>query len=494
MPPAERTTRSWPTPLDPLPPGSADVLRLPLIGRFLRWRHSRRIMQIPLLAIAVVMIAHGLFGPRLAPQNLATLLAWVHYRGALVLVLLVAGNLFCMACPFMLPRDLARRIATPTRNWPLWLRGKWLAAGLLVAILFAYEAFDLWGSPWLTAWLIIAYFAGAVAVDSVFRHAPFCKHVCPIGQFNFVAATVSPLEVRIADPTACARCETLDCIRGTRAADDPDRIVQRGCELALFQPLKQGNMDCTFCLDCVYACPHDNVAISTRLPGSELWADPRRSGVGFFSRRPDLGLLALVFTFGALLNAFAMVSPVYALQAWLGDLLGTHAEVPVLAALFALALVIEPAVLVGLAAAVTRRATGSGDSLLVTATRFSYALVPLGLGLWVAHYGFHFLTGLWTFVPVTQKALADLGAPLLGAPNWRLTGLPVDLVMPLETGFVGLGLVGSLLVAWRIAEGNFGERRWAAFLPWAALSVLLWAVATWLMTQPMQMRGTMMGS
>ena len=31
----------------------------------------------------------------------------------------------------------------------------------------------------------------------------------------------------------------------------------RGCELALVQPRKVGNMDCTFCMDCVRACPHD---------------------------------------------------------------------------------------------------------------------------------------------------------------------------------------------------------------------------------------------
>jgi len=36
-------------------------------------------------------------------------------------------------------------------------------------------------------------------------------------------------------------------------------------------------------------------------------------------------VLATVFTFGALLNAFGMVSPVYALEAWLGRALGVRA-------------------------------------------------------------------------------------------------------------------------------------------------------------------------
>src|SRR4051812_26375040 len=142
------------------------------------------------------MILDGLFGPSLAPKNLATTLSWVHFRGALVLVLLCAGNFFCLACPFMLVRQAARRFCRPVLNWPRSLRNKWLAICLLVAILFTYELFDLWSSPWWTAWLIIGYFATVLVVDSVFRHASFCKFVCPIGQFNFFASLVSPLEVK----------------------------------------------------------------------------------------------------------------------------------------------------------------------------------------------------------------------------------------------------------------------------------------------------------
>src|SRR5437764_6165635 len=136
---------------------SFDLMRVPVLGRFLRFRHARTILQIPLLVIGVLMIVHGLFGPTLAPKNLATTLAWVHFRGALVLTLLLAGNFFCMACPFMLPRNLARRFITPRLNWPRRLRNKWLSLILFVLILFAYELFDLWSSPWWTAWLIVLY-------------------------------------------------------------------------------------------------------------------------------------------------------------------------------------------------------------------------------------------------------------------------------------------------------------------------------------------------
>ena len=98
-------------------------------------------------------------------------------------------------------------------------------------------------------------------------------------------------------------------------------MIQRGCELALFQPRKVGNMDCTFCLDCVHACPHDNVGILSRLPASELMVDPHALGhrIFFAPQRPCRA--GIVFTFGALLNAFGMVSPVYAVETWLGRML-----------------------------------------------------------------------------------------------------------------------------------------------------------------------------
>lgn len=442
-----------------------------MIQRFLRWRHARAVLQAPLLLLALVMVWDGLTGPQAAPKNLATVATWLHYRGFLVLGLLVAGNLFCMACPFMLPRNLARRWLRPTRSWPSLLRNKWLAAGVLALYLFVYELFDLWASPFWTAVLILGYFVAALAVDSVFRGAPFCKHVCPLGQFNFLASMLSPLEVRVKDRAACGGCATKDCISGPR-----------GCELGLFQERKVGNLDCTFCLDCVQACPVDNVTIAPRLVGPELWSTGWRSGVGRLAQRPDLSVLAAVFTFGALLNAFAMVSPVYALSEWLAGVLGTRSETAVLGTLFLAFLVVEPVALLSLAGLATR----SSEPLLQTITRFSYALVPVGVAVWLAHYLFHFVTGFWSFVPVLQ-ALA--GSP---SPDWTLAGAPAaEWLLPLELGFLFLGFLVSAVAAGQIARS--ARLPATAALPWQALALILTAAAVWLMNQPMEMRGTLLG-
>jgi ferredoxin len=486
-----------------------DLLRVPIVGSILSWRHARTILQIPLLLLGVVMILHGLLGPTLAPKNLATVLTWIHFRGVLVLVLLCAGNFFCLACPFMLVRNIARRLFRPRFNWPVELRNKWISVALFVVILFTYELFDLWSSPWWTAWLAVSYFVAVLVIDGFFKHASFCKFVCPIGQFNFIASTLSPLEVKVREQSVCDRCTTKDCIRGRRAvpsgpaasrADSrtlgnatPFVILQRGCELALYQPRKVGNMDCTFCLDCVYACPHDNVGVTSRLPAVELMADPIRSGIGYFSRRKDIAALAIVFSFGALLNAFGMVSPVYGVEAWLGKLLSVSQEAPELGIIFAAFLVLEPAVLLGAAAWLTRALGGSKMAFVPLAVRYSYALVPLGFGMWLAHYGFHFFTGILTIVPVTQTAFASLGIHILGAPLWSWTGLPIRFVQPIELGFLLLGFAGSLLVVHHLAEEDCATQPMRAFLPWAAVCLFVGLASVWLMFQPMEMRAMMMG-
>jgi cytochrome c oxidase assembly factor CtaG len=466
-----------------------DLLRLPLLGRFLGWRHARLVFQVPLAVLAAVLIVDGLRGPQVGALNLAGVLPWIHWRGLVVLGLLAAGNVSCTACPFLLPRTLARRWLPARLRWPRALRNKWPALVLLLAFFWAYEAFSLWDRPQWTAGIIIGYFVAALVVDGVFRGAAFCKHVCPIGQFNFVQSQVSPLEVTVLDAGVCATCRTRDCIRGR------DGIA--GCELGLFQPRKLGNLDCTFCLDCIHACPHQNVGIIAGIPGRGLLTagDRLRSGIGRLSRRRDLAALVLVVVFGGFASAAAMLGPVLEWQDRVEQTLNLSHSAG--SALFLLALVGLPFVLHGAAAALSRRWGRLETSGIETATRFAYALVPVGFGMWLAHASFHLLTSYGTAIPAAQRFSADLGWPLPGGPQWsRACCRPVpEWLLRLEIVFLDLGMLLSLYTAHHVARdlappGRPG-RALKAFAPWALWIVLLFAAGVWIVFQPMQMRGTL---
>ena len=241
--------------------------------------------------------------------------------------------------------------------------------------------------------------------------------------------------------------------------------------------------------------PNDNAAIGFRVPGEELADDRRRSAIGRLSRRPDLAALALLFAFAALINALAMTAPASAVERWLAAWLGTTREAPVLGLLFAAGLVAVPVAAVGAAAAATHAlAPGSGRGVASIAVRFAFALVPFGAGVWLAHYGFHFLTGVGAILPVAQVAAIDLaGQALLGEPDWRWMGVRSGAVFPFQLGAIVLGALGASAVAHRIAERDFPSRAVGAAAPWIVLVMLLTALALWIVGLPMEMRGMGLG-
>ena len=459
-----------------------DLLRVPLIGALLRWRHFRSLLQTIVALLAAAVIVDGLLGPQLSPLNLAGVLPWIHWRGLVILGLLVAGNLFCMACPFTLPRSLARRFWQPTQRWPRMLKNKWLAVALVAVFLWSYE-----DSPWLTAWIALAYFAAALAVDACFAGASFCKYVCPIGQFNFMQSLASPLEVAVREPSVCTTCTTKECIRGS--------AMLPGCDMGLFQPRKAGNLDCTFCLDCVHVCPHKNVGVLAVVPAATLWTDRFRAGIGRLSARPDVAALALLLVFGAFANAGGMVAPVLQWQDELRARFGSLSPLATTTMFYAMAIVVLPTIAVCVAAYCSRTWSDARTPTLALATRYAIALIPLGFAMWVAHYSFHFFTSWEAIIPATQRFASDLGLQLLGPPEWICACCrpAADWVLRFELLALGAGLLATLYTALRIAESRTSSARQAvgAAAPWGLLAIALYAAGVWILLQPMEMRGTL---
>ena len=475
---------SWKRPIRASAP--FDLLRLPFAGTLLRASYGRRMLQAVLFFLAAIVIVDGFFGHQMAPMNLAGVLPWSYARAFVVLALMAAGNLFCMACPFTLPRELGRKLGFATRHWPRALRNKWLAVGLLALFFLACEVFQLRDRPLVTAWILVGYFATAFTVDTLFRGASFCKYICPIGQFNFIGSLVSPLEVRVRRQNTCSNCATHDCLRGNEH--------HRGCELGLFLPRKTGSIDCTFCLDCVKACPHDNVGIVPVNIVHNLVRDPIRSALGRLSQRTDIAALALVLVFAAFVNAAAMVAPVTAWRdVWIGRLSLTSAA-PVTALLFLIVLLLATLLFGAVIMA------GTYVCHIVSATReifcrFALALVPAGLAMWGAHLLFHLSTSWSTAWPVLQRAALDLGVPWLGVPRWQTPAslLTPDMLLDVQLVFMDAGLLLSLYVGWRIAQ-SYRKKTGGVLLlwtPWASLVAGLYACGIWIFLQPMQMRGMM---
>ena len=455
----------------------------------------------------------GFTGRQLAPRNVATTSVWLHYRGLVVIALALVGNAFCAACPLMLTRGATtrlRRLLPRDYRWPRLLKNKALVTVLLVAFFFSYEAFDLWASPWLTAWLILGYFLGALAIDTLFPAGTFCRYVCPLGNFNFAFASASPTQITAVDHDVCRACEHKPCLHGrVTAASEADLPASRhenapafiplaeitnangtgtfpGCETDLFVPTIQSNMDCTACFNCVRACPYDNVAITVRQPGWEWTAAP-------WAKRGRTAVMAMgvLLAFWGLLNAAAMVEPYFQTAEALANLLGTRSEALILTIFFAAATVVG-LVVTGAVAWLSDRLGGATTGVRTAFLRWGYVTVALGFGFWGAHYLFHFLTGALSIVPVFEQLLNRWGAPI--DPNWRLAQfVPSAWLFPITAAITSAYTLLASSVAIRIAVRDFGQRGALAMWPMLLYALAFGALSLVLLGQPMEMRGTIFG-
>jgi len=123
------------------------------------------------------------------------------------------------------------------------------------------------------------------------------------------------------------------------------------------------------------------------------------------------------------------------------------------------------------------------------------ALVPLGMGMWAAHLLFHLLMGVPALLPLVQQTGQDLGFHWLGVPRWS-TGSVVlqgNGLLQLQLLFLDGGLLLSLYMLWRTVAKARVAQRLLAIAPLALLTVALYCIGFWLLLQPMQMRGVMMG-
>ncbi len=469
-------------------PRGFDLLALPGLRRLLRWRYARFAFQLPLVILALLVIVDGLTGMPMAARNVATTGVWIHYRGLVVIALALFGNAFCGACPLMLTRGLTRRLQALLPRvlpWPRGLRHKGLVLVLTLAVLWSYEVFGLWSSPWLTAWLAIAYVVGALAVDTLFPAGTFCRYVCPLGNFNFVLASVSPTQVAAVDPDVCRACDDKPCLHGREVRSGTATLALPGCETGLMVPTVTSNMDCTYCFNCVRACPYDNVALRLREPGRELAKDPwsGRRGV-------SVQLLGVLLAVWAIMNALAMIGPFQALAGATARLLGSHDRGVIVLALY-LAFSVAGLALVGAFAWAADRIAGAREGIWRAFRRWSYVMVALGFGFWTAHYLFHFLTGAAGAVPVLQNFLAEHGVAV--TPDWRLERLvPASWLFPVQAVVTAIYAVLAMGTAFRIGVRDFGRQGVLAMWPMLLLALLFAAVQVLVLAQPMQMRGTMM--
>jgi hypothetical protein len=179
----------------------------------------------------------------------------------------------------------------------------------------------------------------------------------------------------------------------------------------------------------------------------------------------------MVIVFGAFANAAGMIAPVYQMIDGVSHWIGASSP-KLISALFILtATFILPSILFFVAKRIAH-----------TSNQVAWSLVPLGAAMWASHLLYHFFTSFRSIVPVTNRALFDVGLSSKPETLWALPSTPTWLLAG-ELFLLALGFLATVAVCLRLTT-TFRQR-----YPWLILATLLFCCGVWILLQPMQMRG-----
>ena len=337
-------------------------LRSLLIGRWPQF-----LLRSIALAGFLFTIVAGFSGSVVGSHNFAIIFVWIAWWTLLKLVLIpFGGRAWCSICPLPLAGEWIQQggllNAGPPRRGLGWrlprrLRGVWVQAviflliGLFVAVTLTTAR--------VTAWILAGILVLALVLAVLFERRTFCSTLCPIGGFIGLYSRAAPVELRIKDRGVCARHSEKSCYTH--------------CSWGIYPVALKSNAPCGLCMECVRACPHDNIAVNLRPFGGDLHP----------AIRPGLddAFLALVMLGTALVYSTLFSGPWGELKTAAYDL-GSRGWLLYSAGLLGVTLIVIPGLYL-LAVRVGQDLAAQTISLWKAARQQTSTLVPLGLMAWI---------------------------------------------------------------------------------------------------------------
>jgi hypothetical protein len=349
--------------------GRLNLYRLAWLHPLIESQWPQFLLRILTLAGFVFTIAGGLFGSLVGSHNFAIIIVWIAWWTALKLVFIpFGGRSWCSVCPIPLPGEWLQQggiLETRRRRfglnlrWPKRLRRSWMqSTGFLLIGLFSAVTLT---DPQVTGLVLLALFGLAIGLSLVFENRAFCTYICPIGGFSGMYAQTSPVEVRVIDKEVCIKHDVKSCYKA--------------CPWGLYPVAFRDNSACGMCMECLRACPSDNLALNVRPFGTDL-------GRQKTSTHLDETFLALVMLGSVLTFAAVFTGP----WGWLKSAAFEIGSLPwfgYASAYLAINLLFLPAIF-AMAVWAGQKFTGSWVSLKRAIATQAQILLPLGLMSWIA--------------------------------------------------------------------------------------------------------------
>lgn len=420
-----------------------ELTRIGPLMRLLRWRGFQPVLTLLTLSGFVLAVMAGLFGTPVGSKNFAIIFVWIVWWALLKIVLVpLSGRSWCTVCPIPVPGEWLQRrgilvkrgkkLLSLAKKWPRKLNRAWLQnGGLLAVTIFSPLILTL---PLVSAIVLLIFIVMAIVLSLVYERRAFCRYLCPVGGFVGLYSLVAPLELRVKDPKVCRDHRGKECYLGSAEG--------HGCPWMVKPWRLRRNAHCGLCTECLKTCPNDNIAINLRPFGSDLFV---KAGRGLGEAYTALIMLSCVLVYSAI-----FLGP----WGWLKDWAGTASisgRASYAGAFLAVNLFLVPGLFL-LATALSRGLSKvQGISLRQLFIDQAYALVPMGLSMWMAFsFSFLFVSGSYALSVLSDPF--GWGWDLFGTRSHPWTPYLPQVVPYLQVVTMAAGLVFSIYVAYRIGR------------------------------------------
>jgi len=443
----------------------------------LKWLVKRRwfsfALYLPCLMILVFFLLAGFWGSPIGNRNIIVTIVWIFWWFLLITLLVpLGGRVWCMMCP--LPavgewlgrgrfigarsQDQDSRLFRPrglNRKWPARLTNVWIQniAFLVVCSISTI----LVTRPALTAFVLLGLLIVATCVHLVFRRRTFCSYLCPLNSWMGLYAMTAMTEVRSKDPVHSAQCRGRTCMMDTEAA--------WGCPWLLNPCKLDRNNYCGLCMECIKACPNDNMTINAR----PFCSDTRLKGM-------DEAFMAFIMIVLALAYTIAFLGPWGQVKLWTNvSEFGQWGGYFFYTALVWVAtLVVMPGLWWGCTWLGRKLAGQTGPGTRILFLRSAYMLVPLGLLAWMA-FSYPLIMVNATHISTSLSDPMGWGWDLFGTAHSRWKPLWPEYLIYIQIPLLLLGLGYALGKGYGIARDLVSTPRAAALslLPHSVLCTVI---------------------
>jgi polyferredoxin/peroxiredoxin len=458
------------------------------LTRFETVKHILKSRWFPLILILInififtlILIAGLIGGFSAGNKNFGIVIVWILWWVLLMLFMVpLFGRIWCMMCPLPVFGEWLQRLKIVgvrtgrllglNKRWPNRWRNLWPTNMVFLFLTFFSAFFTV--LPIATFVLLGGIIITAIIISLIFEKRTFCLFLCPVSGFQGLYANFAGIEVRVKDPSICKQHKPKTCFTGSDNA--------YGCPWMELPFEMNRNTYCGLCMECIKACPYDNMALNIRTPTSDFYTPLRRTDEIYNRRSWDEAFKSFIMIGAVIVFYLGMQGP----YGWFKDIIRARNLAGYLSYLL-LYTIFTLGILPGIFyifSFISKKLSGKKEiSIREVFVNFSYTLVPIGLARWMAFsLGIIMPNGSYLLGVVSDPF--NLGWNLFGTSNFKWTPFYTGLMPYLQTIVIIIGLIISIDMGHKISSILFKDKKseMKAWIPILVFIFLLSLFFNWL--------------